>query len=353
MEWLMQNEKNEATLEEWKELYDIASHFKKLECWNWMSDEEIFGVQNPETGEIGYCCIMGMLGQLRGMGVYLGDEGLHSYKTLLSITDDEDDASIFEKGLSQKFLMVSFESKNATLKEDKNIIKKLGLKFRGANGWTIFRDYSPGMMPWFLNREQVLYLRIAIRQAIDVILRFEEDEELLVPGKKGHYLVRVAQKNISDEMEWTDKWIKTKPYRKRIMEAPIIDMNRLQKIQNAGYLKTSIWEINSFLLSTPIVEKNDERPYYPNTTLWVDGATNMVLNLLITDKCKPDELLDKTLSLIENMKQIPDVILVSRPEYAEIFKPICAVLKITLKKVDKLKNFDNVKNEMFNNKRFR
>ncbi len=57
------------SLKEWKNLYEAAIEFKKVECWNWMQDSDIFGVKNPATGEIGYCCILGRLGDYFGLAV--------------------------------------------------------------------------------------------------------------------------------------------------------------------------------------------------------------------------------------------------------------------------------------------
>ena len=42
------------SIQEWEDLYEAAIQFKKMKCWNWMWDTDLFGVQNPVTGENGF-----------------------------------------------------------------------------------------------------------------------------------------------------------------------------------------------------------------------------------------------------------------------------------------------------------
>ncbi len=53
--------------EVWEELYGVARVFKEAACWDWMSESDMFGVLNPENGEIGYCCVLGGLGEVFGL----------------------------------------------------------------------------------------------------------------------------------------------------------------------------------------------------------------------------------------------------------------------------------------------
>ena len=49
-----------------------------------MSDSHVFGVQNPDDGENGYCCVLGSLGEVYGLVVYLGSVGLEQHQRMQS-----------------------------------------------------------------------------------------------------------------------------------------------------------------------------------------------------------------------------------------------------------------------------
>lgn len=51
---------NKPSLDEWRALYEAAIRFKELAPWQWMEELDIFGILNPESGEIGFASIMGM-----------------------------------------------------------------------------------------------------------------------------------------------------------------------------------------------------------------------------------------------------------------------------------------------------
>lgn len=130
--------------DEWKELLESAIAFQKVGCWEWMYDSDIFGVRNSETGETGYCCVMGNLGELFALGVYLGREGLEGYLRMQSGIIGEGDPEILRY---QKCIMVSFEDRKDLNARDLKIIKESGIKFRGSKVWPQFRSYRPNIFP--------------------------------------------------------------------------------------------------------------------------------------------------------------------------------------------------------------
>lgn len=112
-----------------------------------MSDEDYFIVSNPETGEMGYCVVLGAGGLDYGLNVYLGpDAGLFLQEIRNGIgglfSDDHD-----ELMFNTHAITVNFEDRGELDKEDLNLIHDLGYKFRGSREWPLFRSYEPGFIP--------------------------------------------------------------------------------------------------------------------------------------------------------------------------------------------------------------
>lgn len=117
-------EERRPTLEEWRPLYEAAIRAKEVRPWEWMDGSEIFGVEDPETGQIGYVCVTGMLGEHFSLSLYLGPDGLYG---LLALAFDP--ATSPERLLETPLLQASFEDRAMLAPQDREIIKALGLRF--------------------------------------------------------------------------------------------------------------------------------------------------------------------------------------------------------------------------------
>lgn len=135
---------NDPTMDDWKDLFQATKMFKELAPWEWMEDSKVFGIENPEDGKIGYCCVMGALGEVLGLLVYFGSEGLALYEGLQSGKITVEDEDLFAK---QNCLAITFDDRDILDKEDLAIIKALGLKFRGRQAWPSFEVTFPALCP--------------------------------------------------------------------------------------------------------------------------------------------------------------------------------------------------------------
>jgi hypothetical protein len=334
-------EELKPTLEEWKALYDAAIEFRKIEPWNWVTETEIFGVQNSQTGEIGYCCIMGELGEVLALAVYHGTEGLSGYKKILKrqIKPDDPDSLFI-----QDCLIVMFENKGFVEKDDIQLINRLGYKFKGRNSWPVFKSYKPGYFPWFLSRDEALYMTDALNQAKDVSLHIKENNRMLLAPKKNHYLIRVPEVK-GDAVVWKDEWREPDPVKPEDPVNMHVDEVRLQRIRNSVKQATGIWEIDFFLAPTPVMEGG--RPFFPQAIMIADHDTGFIhdVHLAQTDTCQ-EEFSEKFLSCMEKTAAIPLEILVRKKENAKRLEPFATRLNIKLSEVKKLQNIDNARRSM-------
>src|SRR5439155_12572522 len=144
-----------------------AVAFRDLAPWRWTSEADLFGVEGPESGQTGYCCVMGGAGEHFALGVYLGSEGLAGLWRLR----EAGEIGAYDPGevLSwQNCLMASFEDRNLLRQPDLETIRALGLKFRGRGAWPLLRRYLPGYAPWYLTAPASRFLTAAPEQARDV-----------------------------------------------------------------------------------------------------------------------------------------------------------------------------------------
>jgi hypothetical protein len=255
-------------LDEWSRLVQAAIHIKEMAPWEWMSEMDIFGVRNPETGETGYVSIMGELGEHYAVAVYLGSQGLYRF---LGFQDAGPDTAA-EDLLAIPHLQASFEDRNELTQRDRDVIKTLGLKFRGRQAWPMFRSYRPGYFPWYLEAEEVRYLTHALEQTADVALRFEQDPGILNPEDEESCLVRVSR---DGELEvWEDQVARVPPPEPTTISIDV-DADALDRLM-AGSRSVAGIEVDMFMFPARIGERGD-RPAYAHTLMVVESASGMVL----------------------------------------------------------------------------
>ncbi len=323
-------------------LYDAAVTFKQIECWTWMLDSDLFGVQNPETDEIGYCCVLGNLGEVFALAVYLGTKGLEGYRQMQTGMLRSADAVLHV----QLCLMASFEDRNELDKRDLNVIKELGLKFRGRNVWPAFRSYLPGYQPWFVTGDEARFLTVALQQALDVALRFKQNRKLLKPPKRDLYLVRTPEQT-SEGVVWRDQWRQPEPLgEEQVVDRPVDEL-RVRRIKQRAAIRQTIWEADVFFAPSPVQETRDQRPYFPYMSLWVDPGSGMILDTQMAPRSEYRAAFrDRLLDMAEQAGMMPKEIHVKSQDVFDLLYPVTSKLGIKLVTA-KLKMLDAVRSELF------
>ena len=258
------------TLDSWRRLYEAALPLKKLAPWEGMAEDEVFGVQDPETGTIGFVSVMGLLGEHFGLAVYLGAEGLYQFWDVEIFAPDIAPQSVLEI----PHLQASFEDRQLLESKDRKIIKDLGLQFRGKSAWPIFRSVRPGCPPWFLETEEIRFLTHVLEQSLDVLSRYQGDPSLLEPAGDESYLVRVPRRE-AGALKWEDRIFQIPPAGPRTISLAmnhqtLEDLKRLPQ----GDLQL---ELDLFMLPGIIQARKEDRPYHPYMLLMVETQRGLIL----------------------------------------------------------------------------
>jgi hypothetical protein len=325
------------TQEEWKDLYEAAKLFKQMAPWRWMVDADVFGIEDPETGEIGYCCVMGALGEVLGLVVYIGAEGLALFQEIESgkISPENEDIH-----LRQRCLVVIFDDREVLDKRDLSLIKSLGLKFRGRQAWPSFRSHRPGYVPWLLDGSEARYLSLALRYTMMVAEKILENEHLLKPPKKGQY--RVAYISTDDgKAVWQEKWSKPAPYQAEPM-LPMVDELRLARIKSNTKQMGDAWEVDFFF--APLMISEGDRPFFPYIALYSVHKSYHILNFCLAHQAESAEKFEQNfVEMLEKLKVLPRTIMVRNDAAFNFFKPLTDKLGISLKKVKSLDAIEDAK----------
>jgi hypothetical protein len=138
-------------------LYDLALQFKNSKLWKQLSDTELFALELL-NGETGYCCVMGELGEHIALALYIGRDGLDSYRNMFEAQDAPTTMLECELMFSQDCVQCSFENKDELspqeIGEATKYAKARGINFRGRKAFPQFQRFRPAHYPWRLTDQE-------------------------------------------------------------------------------------------------------------------------------------------------------------------------------------------------------
>lgn len=333
------------TKAEWQRLYEAAVRLKQADLWDTVSPNQVFGVQNPETGELGFVGIMEEGDEDFAISLFLDAEGLYKHWEL-----GETKSSIErqEKLLEIPHLQTVFTNRRKLPDEDLAILNSLGLKLRGRYACPLFRRHRPGYAPWFLNAEEVRFLTIALEQTLEVAPRLKDDESLFDRVGTYTYFVRV----LDERGEWVDEWLDVLP-----PEPPKVPLWLNTKALHAlrRWPKTDHFvEADVFLLPATVKPKGDQAPLLTYVFMAVDVESDTVL---VAQALAAEPSLSAMWSQIPSLlieafiqyQMKPETIAVKSPKLADSLKSLLKVIGLDVISANYLPQLEEAKTFMLNN----
>ncbi len=325
-----------ATRSELNELYGAASNFEKLHPWEWISEYQLFVIEDPETHLMGFCCIVGSQAREKGLKVYLGVDGLEQYLKMLDTKNLTIEDETFGDLLSHETcLSVSFHSLQQLKREDKRLLKESGIKTSNYERFPKFKDCLSGFLPVSLSGAwQCRFLTQTLNQISELALLVKNTPAFSL--KADQVLLRVQDL----EGSWKTLKISLSVFLEQLNESGAHYENELAAYRISKLPNTNmIFEIAQFLMPSPVEEKDNSRPYYPMITAVVEQESKQLVFAEMSNpslQSQEEVVAQFANTLLKELEFKPQCLVTDCDPVIKHFKDFSLKTKIPLKKVPKL-----------------
>lgn len=313
--------------EQWLELYEAFREFCALYPWAYFDDDDLVAVENPANGEMGYCAVMGSGGIERGLAMYRGDEGLAGYLGLLSGAFDGESEEMLDLS---NVLYASLADREELTKEERDIIRGLGLRYRGRGRWPMFQAVKPGFMPSSLQADEAEFLAAALRGMTDYTATVIKSGVSVEYAGNVEENVRLVLTRYLVNGEWHNRWEPLMfPLPPPSPDYP--DQERLQRLAESKPRTDSVWELSIFYLHLPVGQDSEGRLYFPTSSLLVEADSGIVIPELLSEPDPSDT--DRQEMLVKQLEALPGLpaeIVVNAPRIGHIVEPVATPLGIPI-----------------------
>lgn len=332
--------RKEATLEQWKELYEAATRIKGLKPWEKFWDMDLIGIQYGSEEETVFFSILGRGGTCYGIAVYEGYEGLNRF--LMLSMQQQMNLSPEYVMFNQKNLTCYWGNRDELTDKQRKIIKDLGYSYRGKNQWLYFLSFEPGYYPYNMDEKEVLRMT-GYLQDLELALKYYDDANVKVDFEKGNmFLFSLGQ----DKKTW-DFGEAALPFTAfQFGNLVITDEGLLADLAKVPKCR-AVLEADVSVMGAKIADKKYSRPANPALSLLGDAASGMIINFKMSE---PDD--DPMMLLAEMMIDFifqygsPKEIHVSNVIVEAGLEQICDVCGVKLRRVKRLQGLDSFRQSM-------
>jgi len=324
--------RKEASLEQWRLLYEVAIKLKTLKPWDYLWDIDLTKIALPEYEEPFFCSVMGKAGECIAIGTYVGFNAINEFYFIA----DNKQISPTQYIRYQNNLMCYFGARDELTSKECKVIKDLGLKFRGNTEWIYFRVFETGYAPYILDEPQVVQLTNVFKQLYMALKNFIEGRTK-VDFESGNILYRKYDNEL--KLWLTYETPNIIPPRLR-MTTVINDELLLVKLNKLKTTRNEI-ELDTLYLNAVINDKEFERPFLGKLLIIADRTSGMLIDQNVLSP--KDEVTENILGIFINyLTQAgkPKTVYVRDNYMQDYLENLCERIGVSLKVKGKLKAID-------------
>jgi hypothetical protein len=298
-------------------LYAAVMRYHAARPWDVIDDDHVFGVDDPATGTIGWCSVLGGAGTLCGLAVYDGADGLALYRAIL-----RDEVSPDEVQTTQRGFVVAFGARNELEPAEREVLRALGIRPRGREAWPTVRTMAPGYLPALPDATGASRLITILEQVLVVAQSTTNAAEAIAPDADGRLLVR---RHVRASAAWTS--VRLKPADPPALIVPgVPDELRVRRVCDLPQPAGLAWECDYAYAPIPIQDARGV-PGYAAVVLIVDQASGIIVQgQLGLPPLDPAFLQEAFLAAIETGRVRPSVVRVRTNATRAFLAPLAAAV---------------------------
>ena len=333
--------RKEASIEQWKTLYEAGTRIKELKPWEKFWDMDLIGIRYGAEEETIFFSILGRGGDCYGIAVYEGYEGLNRF-LMLAMQESMNLAPEYAM-FNQRNLTCYWGNRDELSDKQRKIIKELGYTYRGKNQWLYFLSFEPGYYPYNMDEEEVLRMSEYL-QDLELALRYYDGTDMQVDFESGNMFLFSFGK---DKKTWSFGEESLPFTAFQFGNLLITDEDLLSDLAKAPKCN-AVLEADVSVLGASIADKKYNRPANPALSLLGDANTGIIIKF---EMLEPED--DAIVMLAEIL--IGFVLQYGAPKEVRVanviveagLKQICDVCGIKLRRVKRLQGLDEFKQSLY------
>lgn len=334
MNTLLRMERWARTMDQDK-LFELAFAYRKTKLWKKLFDTEMFAVSLPD-GRIGYCSVMGYLGDHLALALYVGEKGLESFRRM-EAPETVGMLEFQEFLYCQDCLQCALENKNELSPRELADVRAYAsahkISFRGSNSFPQFIKYQPAHVPWPLCSEEdreLLGTALQAALAVNAALESRSKAELgLQTGLARDRSVPLLTPS-EDGFQWSMHPLP--PCRPVSYPQPVLEDELLLMRLKKSKKRDHVWMCDVVMYPSPVaVQDESSAPSFPHILLTVKRETGEVIPVEPVLNYEEDAA-EAVRSLAVRMLEmgVPRQLEVMNERTRDLLKNLAAALKIRL-----------------------
>lgn len=272
----------EASMDQWRDLYDTAGRLKEYKPWEVFYDTDLLCIQPEHLSQPVFVSIMGKAGQTFGVALYEGLDGLADFDMIAS--NGQDSLPLDYVMFEQNSLCCYWGDREEVPPEQKKIITALGFKFRGRGQWLYFESYKRRYAPCIPDEREVLLMTEILKEVL-VVVKDVIDGEINANFDSGESIWRTYDKTAGGYKTYTAPM----PYAQK--EYPVLELSdevmtkRLELMEQ----NDSCIAMEFAYLNMSVSDENGGRPVNPLLFIAIDEDEGMIVTMSLLEAGEKEE----------------------------------------------------------------